>query len=114
MDDRFRLLRTREAADCLSVSTRTLRRYVAAGLLSAHRLPSGQLRFSEAALEAILGDEGQRGAQEHPPLGAPGRTTAPARRSAVVQRARRLASGAPHFFDTSPEALAALREASHA
>jgi excisionase family DNA binding protein len=109
MDDQFRLLRTREAAECLSVSTRTLRRYLAAGILTAHRLPSGQLRFREGALEALLSSDGcQRATQE---LGAPGQTTARAKDPKVVLRARRRDSGAPLNFDTSPEALAALREA---
>lgn len=45
---------TREAADRIAVSIRTLHRYVAAGLITPHRLPSGVLRFDTSEVDALL------------------------------------------------------------
>jgi excisionase family DNA binding protein len=112
MEDRTPLMRPAEAAAYLAVSTRTLRRYLAAGALRAHRLPSGQVRIPEAALDELLAGGARGGPRRTSPL-AP---AVPAR--AVTCLPRRDRAGAPPraacrrgrpLFDTSPEALATLR-----
>lgn len=52
--DGARLLTTAEAAALLSVSVRTIWRYIDAGRLKARRLPGGQYRIAEAAVLDIL------------------------------------------------------------
>ena len=47
-------LTTSEAAVVCGVSDKSIRRWVDEGKLRHVRLPSGQLRFSEADLEAVL------------------------------------------------------------
>jgi excisionase family DNA binding protein len=98
MEDRTPLMRPAEAAAYLAVSTRTLRRYLAAGALRAHRLPSGQVRIPEAALEELLREASCRRPASAPPSALGG------------SRPRACRPGRP-LFDTSPQALAALRAA---
>lgn len=47
------LLSTSEGATILEVSDETLRRWAADGLIRHIRLPSGQLRFERADIDAI-------------------------------------------------------------
>jgi excisionase family DNA binding protein len=49
-----RLLTTREVAGILRVSPETVLRWVRRGKLGARRLPGGELRFSEQALQDWL------------------------------------------------------------
>lgn len=56
VDDTDRLLTVTEVADFLSVSPRTVQRYVADGRLAAVVLPSGRgLRFRRTDLDALAG-----------------------------------------------------------
>lgn len=106
VQDRTPLLRPAQAAAFLCVSTRTLRRYLRSGALPSYRLPSGQLRISEAALEGML--------QEHATRGARAKGPGPARRECMVAErapAQRQTRPGHIFFDTSPEALSSLRAA---
>lgn len=102
------LLRPAQAAAFLCVSPRTLRRYLRSGELASYRLPSGQLRISEAALEGLLVEGAERGARARRP--------APSRRECLAPQLAPVAGqahpGQPLFFDTSPAALSSLR-ASH-
>ncbi|MBV9166215.1 MAG: helix-turn-helix domain-containing protein [Solirubrobacterales bacterium] len=50
----WRLLTARETADLLGVNPETVLRWVRRGTLPAIRLPSGQLRFREDALDRWL------------------------------------------------------------
>lgn len=105
-------MRPAEAAAYLAVSTRTLRRYLAAGALRAHRLPSGQVRIPAAALEELLAGGARRDPRRAPPP-APASVARDARclprrdRAGAPPRAA-CRPGRP-LFDTSPEALATLR-----
>ena len=47
------LLGSREAARILDVTDETIRRWAEAGIIRHIRLPSGQLRFERADIEAI-------------------------------------------------------------
>jgi excisionase family DNA binding protein len=49
-----RLWRLREVGSILSLAPRTLRGYIAQGTLEAVKLPGGQWRVSDAALEAFI------------------------------------------------------------
>ena len=49
-DGSGRVLTTAEAAMALGVHERTVRRYIAAGLLACHRLPGGHYRIPEQAI----------------------------------------------------------------
>lgn len=51
-----RAYRLRDVAAQLNLSTRTVRRYIAAGRLAATRLPSGHYRVSAQALAALAAD----------------------------------------------------------
>jgi excisionase family DNA binding protein len=108
VQDRTPLLRPAQAAAFLCVSTRTLRRYLRSGQLPSYRLPSGQLRISEAALEGLLVETAKRGARAKVPAPARRECLAPGR-APLTRQAR---PGQPLFFDTSPAALSSLR-ASH-
>jgi excisionase family DNA binding protein len=105
--DRTPLLRPAQAAAFLCVSPRTLRRYLRSGALASYRLPSGQLRISEAALEGLLVESAKRSTRAKRP--------APARRECLVAERAPVSgqarSGQPLFFDTSPAALSSLRSA---
>lgn len=48
------LLTQAEAADYLGVTTRTVRQYVADGVLPAYRLGSKHLRYDQAEVDALL------------------------------------------------------------
>ncbi len=104
------LLRPAQAAAFLCVSTRTLRRYLRSGALASYRLPSGQLRISEAALEGLLVESAKRGTRAKRPAPAPARRECLASERPPASRQAR--SGQPLLFDTSPAALSSLR-ASH-
>jgi excisionase family DNA binding protein len=60
---RLRLLSPREVADRLSVSIRTLKRWVAAGQFPAATtlLPGGHLRWREAVVDRWVADHENRG-----------------------------------------------------
>lgn len=103
MQSRTPLLRPAEAAALLRVSTRTLRRYLDTGELACCRLPSGHVRITEEALDAML-ERGTRGTRERPRKASKRR-----RPGALVTSARLSARRGRELFDTSPEALAALR-----
>jgi excisionase family DNA binding protein len=104
-----RALTTTQAAAFLGVSERTLRRYLALGLLSYGRLPGGHYRLREEALEAFLA---RRGSNEprHPPQ----RARVSTQRPGASPRARRVAPAGRGIvaaeYDLSPASLAALRE----
>jgi excisionase family DNA binding protein len=110
VQDKAPLLRPAQAAAILSVSTRTLRRYLRSGALASYRLPSGQLRISEAALEGLLVESGKRGtraSRASRPVPVPsGHECLTRERAPVTGPAR---SGQPLFFDTSSAALSSLR-----
>jgi excisionase family DNA binding protein len=108
VQDRTPLLRPAQAAALLCVSTRTLRRYLRSGALASYRLPSGQLRISEAALEGLLVESAKRGTRAKRP--APSRHECLPR--GLAHAPGQAGSGQPLFFDTSPAALSSLR-ASH-
>lgn len=101
MQSRTPLLRPSEAAAFLRVSTRTLRRYLDAGELACCRLPSGQVRITEEALDAML-ERSAQGRRERS-------RKASKRPRAVVTAARLTSRRGQEPFDTSPEALAAVR-----
>ncbi len=108
-------MRPAEAAAYLAVSTRTLRRYLAAGALRAHRLPSGQVRIPADALEELLAGAAGPGSRRTSPLApaasARAATCMPRRGTgAASPRGAACRPGRP-LFDTSPEALATLRAA---
>jgi|SRR5580692_9814988 excisionase family DNA binding protein len=107
VQDRTPLLRPAQAAAFLCVSTRTLRRYLRSGALASYRLPSGQVRISEAALEGLLVESAKRGTRA--------KKLRPARRECLAAEqapvSRQARSGQPIFFDTSPAALSSLRTA---
>jgi hypothetical protein len=94
----------------LSVSTRTLRRYIADGHVPVCRLPSGRVRIRAAAIVALMGEE--------EPCAHRGRSDAAKPRAGLAAstsvRGRRLPLGREQsstlLFDTSPSALAAARE----
>lgn len=48
-----RLLKVAEAASRLNVSSKTIRKYIDAGLLPAVRLPSRQFRIKESDLKQV-------------------------------------------------------------
>ncbi|MDX6273062.1 MAG: MerR family regulatory protein [Frankiales bacterium] len=51
---RFELLRVGEAAKALGVTPDTLRRWAKEGRVGHVELPSGQIRFRQADLDAVL------------------------------------------------------------
>jgi excisionase family DNA binding protein len=52
-----RFLTAREAAERLSVSVRTLTRWIDAGVLTVHRTPGGHRRFDPAEIDALRAPE---------------------------------------------------------
>jgi excisionase family DNA binding protein len=61
------LLRISAAADLLSVHPRTLRRWLAAGLLESVKLPTGERRVRFEAVQALLtGDVTQQDLRDTP------------------------------------------------
>ena len=112
---RPRVLTTSEAALVLGVHERTLRRYLAMGLLAHRRLPGGHYRIPVEALSAFWE------ANEKPSVVTPGRATSPARTVAPARGSRRRQGSRPGrrapigenrsgaSYDLSTEALAALR-----
>ena len=110
--DRTPLLRPAQAAAFLCVSTRTLRRYLRSGALASYRLPSGQLRISEAALEGLLVESAKRGTRAKKPAPVPSRRECLALGHAPVTRSQARsgqARSSDFFFDTSSAALSSLR-----
>jgi excisionase family DNA binding protein len=101
-------LTTAEAAAFLGVSERTLRRYLALGLLSYGRLPGGHYRLMEETLVEFLARHGSE-ARSTPDL-ANGRKQRPGA-SSNARRARPLGrdTAAAHY-DLSLAGLAALRD----
>ena len=110
MDVPTRLLRPREAAEILAVSTRTLRRYIADGQVPVCRLPSGRLRIHAAAIAALMAEEGLRISKRRSEVAKPRVELS----VSTSVRGRRPPLGKEQFatplFDTSPSALAAARE----
>ena len=53
-EEMTRLLTAREVAECLSLSPETVLSWARSGDLPSFKLPSGQIRFSEEALDAWL------------------------------------------------------------
>ena len=112
---KVRLLTTREAAAALGVHERTLRRYIASGLLACRRLPGGHYRIPEDAIIDFWDegdDAGRRGRRRAPAVQgpSPGGSSADSRASARRPCLQRLADeGATVVYDLSLEALAALR-----
>ncbi len=101
-------LTTAEAAAFLGVSERTLRRYLALGLLSYGRLPGGHYRLMEETLVEFLARHGSEARY------APNLATGPKQRSGASPdpvRERPLARGtAGAQYDLSLAGLAALRD----
>jgi excisionase family DNA binding protein len=103
-----RALTTAQAAAFLGVSERTLRRYLALGLLSYGRLPGGHYRLREETLEDFLARRGsnqqsyprQRGREstQHPGASPHARRIPPSRGTVATE------------YDLSPASLAALRD----
>ena len=87
---------TREAAEYLGVSERTVRRYLSMGLLAYGRLPGGHYRVSEESLLKVLGGT-RRDA------GSPTKAAGTRRHPRLNGRGREM------DYDLSPDALAALR-----
>jgi len=112
---KVRLLTTREAAAALGVHERTLRRYIASGILACRRLPGGHYRIPEDAIIDFWDegdDAGRRGCRRAPAVQgpSPGGSSADSRASARRPCLQRLADeGATVVYDLSLEALAALR-----
>ena len=48
-----RILTKREAADALEVSTRTLERYISAGLIPASKTLGGQVRIAASVIDTL-------------------------------------------------------------
>jgi len=103
-----RALTTTEAATFLGVSERTLRRYLALGLLSYGRLPGGHYRLLEETLVEFLA---RRGSQES--RYAPNVASAAKQRPGASSDTRRLRpfgrGTVADEYDLSPASLAALR-----
>jgi len=101
-------LTTTEAAAFLGVSERTLRRYLALGLLSYGRLPGGHYRLMEETLVEFLARHGSKARY------APNMARAPKQRpgaSSDTRRERPLGRGtAAAQYDLSLAGLAALRD----
>ena len=112
-----RLLTTVDAAAALGVHERTVRRYLAMGLLAHRRLPGGHYRIPEQSIwdfwrawETVPPRTSQRvGVSDQMPGGAPSKHRRPARPRPTTRR-RRSAGDSPFTpYDLSTAALAALR-----
>jgi hypothetical protein len=112
-----------EAALALGVSTRTLRRYVREGLVPTYRLPSGHKRIHPRVIAELTEPVGpqnghilaRRSRHERPTRPAQAKLVAPGERTSESTRRTPLGTEAeclpaPPVIDTSPAALAALRE----
>jgi excisionase family DNA binding protein len=68
------LLSARQVAEQLGVSTETILRWVRAGKIPAVRLPSGQVRFRDDALDGWIEERATpgRGSVSHPAGTPPG------------------------------------------
>jgi len=97
-----RVLTTAEAAEYLGVSARTLRRYIAMGLLSPGRLPGGHYRVSKESLTDLFGRT-SLGSGGSRPSRTPAQSTRRGRGSRIGDHA------SSQGYDLSPESLAALR-----
>jgi excisionase family DNA binding protein len=100
-------LTTRQAAARLGVHERTVRRYIASGLLGYRRLPSGHYRVpAEAILEfwVTTDDAGARSSSDGACVDGPRVAGA----SSNPREGQALTGGA-HRYDLSPRALAELR-----
>jgi excisionase family DNA binding protein len=100
-------LTTRQAAARLGVHERTVRRYIASGLLGYRRLPSGHFRVpAEAILEfwATTDDAGARSSSDGASVDGP--RVAGASSNPCAGQAH---TGGAHRYDLSPRALAELR-----
>jgi excisionase family DNA binding protein len=101
-------LTTTEAAAFLGVSERTLRRYLALGLLTYGRLPGGHYRLMEETLVEFLARHGSK------PRYAPNVASAPKQRPGAPSDARRERprgqGTAAARYDLSLAGLAALRD----
>lgn len=114
---RPRVLTTTQAALVLGVHERTLRRYLAMGLLAHRRLPGGHYRIPVEALSEFWEANERpsvitpsRAARAQRPPGTP--TLEVQRRQPSRPRPRRAQLGEDHSgepYDLSTEALAALR-----
>jgi excisionase family DNA binding protein len=104
-----RALTTTQAAAFLGVSERTLRRYLALGLLSYGRLPGGHYRLREETLEEFLA---QRGSND--PSYRRQRSRVSRQRPGSSPDAWRVQAGGRGIvvaeYDLSPASLGALRE----
>lgn len=104
-----RALTTTEAAAFLGVNERTLRRYLALGLLSYGRLPGGHYRLLEETLVEFLARRGSKEARY-----APNMASASKQRPGASSDARRLRPFGRRTvageYDLSLTSLAALRD----
>ena len=104
-----RALTTTEAAAFLGVSERTLRRYLALGLLSYGRLPGGHYRLLEETLVEFLARRGSKEARYA--RTRPARPNSDLARPLMPGACDRLAEGLwPGTYDLSLASLAALRD----
>jgi excisionase family DNA binding protein len=112
-----RLLTTVEAAAALGVHERTVRRYLASGLITYRRLPGGHYRIPEQAIwdfwraaEAVRSRTSQRVGISDQTLGAaPSKRRRRARPQPTMRRRRRGEDSPMTPYDLSTAALAALR-----
>jgi excisionase family DNA binding protein len=120
MDKLTKPLSSLEAACALGVSKRTMRRYISAGVVPTYRLPSGHVRIHPNVIEELTRPVGpqnkhlliRRGWRERPALKAGGYShddCGPLRKRRPPLSAK---ESQATFFDTSPEALGAVRSES--
>lgn len=107
-------LKLSDAAALMGVSTRTITRYIEAGYLTSLVLPGGHRRIAVGEIEACLtlaGAQRRRARTRSKPRSS--RPAAAPKAQRKPRRQRRPKLGAellPAIYDTSPEALAAIRE----
>jgi excisionase family DNA binding protein len=90
------MLNTRQAAAVLGVHERTVRRYLAAGLLAHRRLPGGHYRIPARAIEQLWSV-------------GPAQAEPAARDRSAARRPQSTDRAVPVVYDLSPAALSALR-----